>query len=110
MAVTTGFVEEKKSFTFTPPPRLLEHWQKFCGLKGLVQKDAAAAAFRLFQFAPPELRDLAMQGNDKSIKAWFDAAIEKKSYGETLAFLKSIQNMLAETPDAPRPKGSAETA
>ena len=108
MRDTTGLVEEKKSFTFTPPPKVLEHWQKFCTLNGLIQKDAAAAAFRLIQYAPLEVRDLAVKGNDKALKAWFEEAEAAMAESRAGEILDRIAQKLAGSPGGPRPKGSAE--
>ena len=44
--------------------------------KGLTETAAAEAALVIVQFCPSDLRDLAIARDSKSVKAWFDKAME----------------------------------
>ena len=50
-----------------------DRFQAHCEERGLKQWAAATAAFRLFELAPLEIRDLAIKGDDRALREWFEA-------------------------------------
>lgn len=64
----------KEGYSVDLPPDVIKEWDKTCEELGLVKYRAVTAAFKMLQWAPPDLRELVVKGDIDAVGAWYQHA------------------------------------
>lgn len=73
---------------------------------GYTKWKAAVAAFRLLRLAPPDLKDLAMSGDDAAVRGWFRAAVRATVQTQAIEHVEQMLQRLSKSRSDDRPKAS----
>ncbi len=104
---------QMRKFGVEVPDEDFERIDKFCDAEALIKWRAMVAGFRLLEWAPAELRRPLMDGDEESVRKWFELARAAMAGNAVLAaiasgsadpFLREVVEHLAERePQAERP-------
>jgi len=91
----------KKKLGADVPSAGVDRFNTFCGKRGYGRGPTAEAAFILLELAPPDLRDLAMEKNEKAVRKWFDDVLAARLAREVKRALECVGAASQATPSAP---------
>lgn len=95
----------EKRTTFDLPIGLVEEFNAFVKDNGYLQKRAAAAALKLFQWAPIELRKLLMADDERGARAWLQTARVQALQAQLNEELQKLQELSEQRPGSRRRAG-----
>ena len=65
-------------FSADLPSDVAEKFDTFCKKKGYVKWRALVAALRLLEYAPAELREALMEGDQEAVRRWFEQSKKRR--------------------------------
>lgn len=81
--------EKTKPLNAEIPLSLNRDFDAFCAERGIKKQTATAAAIRLYQSLPADVRELLAIGNVDAVQKWFED--RQQAYGEVTALRAALQ-------------------